>query len=379
MAGIYIHIPFCKTKCLYCDFYSLTTIALIKEYKEAVCEELKNRKDYLNNEPIETIYIGGGTPSLLPVTFFQEIFDTIYTNYTVLKNPEITFEANPDDLSEEYISALHSLPVNRLSIGVQSFIPQELTFLNRRHSVEQVKKTIKDAKTEGFKNISIDLIYGLPGQTLANWDYSLEKALDLFIQHVSAYHLIYEEETPLFKKWKKKEIIPVEEQLSNDMFELLMNKMSLAGFQQYEISNFAKQNYISRHNSSYWKRICYLGIGASAHSYNKHTRSFNPSHIENYIKGISEKQNIQIVECIDNVSAYNEFIITSLRTMQGLSIKELETLFGEEKKNYFIKQIKKYLSQNLLEQPTIDIVRLTKKGIFVSDGIMADLLIVENE
>ena len=379
MAGIYFHIPFCKTKCIYCDFYSETGHDLLSDYKTALCEELKNRRDYLQHESVETIYFGGGTPSLLSAEFFHLVLDVIHNHYSVSSQPEVTIEANPDDLTTEYIAKLRLLPINRLSIGIQSFVDDELSFLNRRHTTSQAENVIKECQHIGFDNISIDLMYGLPIQTIKSWQYTLEKAIQLQIQHISAYHLIYEIGTPLYKYLINKTITPVNDELSTTMFEKLIDMLVSSGFSHYEISNFAKTGYISKHNSSYWNRTKYLGVGAAAHSYNLLERSYNVADIRQYIQGIYSGKSIAHSETINQYMGYNEFVITSLRTKWGISLIKLEALFGNECKEYFLKQAKKYLSGGLLNFINHDVLRLSRKGIFVSDGIMADLLFVEDE
>jgi len=374
MAGIYIHIPFCKKRCAYCDFFSSTNSEAKDLYIEAVCKELEIRRNYLQNEKIETIYFGGGTPSQLNAEDFKKIFQTLQLpspcgeGSGVRSCAEITLEANPDDLTPEYIDSIRDLPFNRISLGVQSFNDKELTFLNRRHNAETAIQAIKQLQQKGFDNISIDLMYGLPGQTEVDWRKTLAQAKALSVQHISAYHLIYEEGTPLYNSLQKGLIRPLDEELSVRLFEMLMNELAEAGFEHYEISNFAQPDYRSKHNASYWNGTHYLGVGASAHSYNGWSRQWNVASIQKYI----ESQSPENIEIIDEKTAYNDFILTRLRTKEGIDITELISLFGEEKKVYCLRQAQKHLDNQYLELCGNRIF-LTKKGIFISDGIMGDL------
>ena len=365
MAGIYIHIPFCKKRCIYCDFFSSVSMGKKTDYTHTVCKELNLRKDYLS-ENVETVYFGGGTPSLLSAKDFDQVFDVIRSSYTLSTKPEITLEANPDDLSPEYLESIKHLPFNRLSLGIQSLIDEDLLFLNRRHNTTTAIKAVENAQKAGFKNISIDLIYGLPNQTLKSWEETLRQVLELNIQHISAYHLIYEEGTKLYQLLKTNKTQAIDEELSLRLFELLIDTLEGAGFEQYEISNFARPGLHSRHNSSYWEGKSYLGIGASAHSYNGTSRSWNKNRLDYLGAG-------QETEMIDFKTAYNEFILTRLRTRKGINPEELKALFGEEKVFRFLKKAEKQFQSELLESGDGNF-RLTRKGLFVSDGIMSDLM-----
>ncbi|MDR0426965.1 MAG: radical SAM family heme chaperone HemW [Dysgonamonadaceae bacterium] len=368
MAGIYIHIPFCKTRCIYCDFFSSAKKKGMAQYVTDLCKELSKRKSYLENKRIETIYLGGGTPSLLPASGLEKIFDEIKNIFECDWNSmEITLEANPDDITKDYLNTIKNLPFNRISIGVQSFNDEELKFLNRRHDARSARKAVKLCKAFGFENISIDLMYGLPDQSMKNWKKSIWQTVDLNIQHISAYHLIYEEKTRLHRLLTIGKIHPVDDDRSLQMFEKLIDESADAGFEQYEISNFAKQGCRSIHNSSYWNGKHYLGIGASAHSFNGISRQWNRASFD-YLKSEPE------MEIIDEKTAYNEFIITRLRTMKGINLPELETLFGEEKTNHIRKQSRIYIQKNQMEIRDSHL-RLTRSGIFVSDGMMRDLMI----
>lgn len=373
MAGIYIHIPFCKTRCTYCDFYSTTDSSMTSRYIQAVCKELINRKDYLDNEPIETIYLGGGTPSQLSVAELTLLFETIYATYDTQQLKEITLEANPDDLSKEYLQALQTLPINRLSIGVQTFDDNMLKKLNRRHSATQALQAISMAQDLGFDNISLDLIYGLPSESMEKWIHDIQTALDLTVSHISAYHLIYEKGTVLEKQLSKGIIHEVDEEFSLQSFTKLIGMLTENGFTHYEISNFAKNDKISIHNSSYWRNSKYLGCGPSAHSYNQHTRDFNTPSLQQYITNLENNQQILEVEYLDTDTRYNDYIITSLRTMWGLSLETLKKEFGDFYYNYALKAAEKHIKSDFLELKN-NKLKLTQKGIFLSDGIMSDLL-----
>ncbi|GHT42695.1 coproporphyrinogen III oxidase [Bacteroidia bacterium] len=289
--------------------------------------------------------------------------------YTVHRAPlEVTLEANPDDITPDYLESLKNLPFNRISLGIQSFHDDELKFLNRRHDAQSAIRAVRLCQEKGFENISIDLMYGLPDQSMKRWKSTIRQAIDLNIQHLSAYHLIYEEGTKLYELVEQGKVCPVDEELSVRMFETLIDTLTAAGFEHYEISNFAKPGYHSRHNSAYWNGTPYLGIGASAHSYNGVSRQWNAT-----VHGARYTVHEPEVEFLDEKAVFNDFIITRLRTMKGISLDELQVLFGEEKKAYCLKQAQKFLSNQLLE--IVDnYLRLTRKGIFVSDGIMSELM-----
>lgn len=373
MAGIYIHIPFCAKRCLYCDFFSSTDMQFKTPYIQAIIREMELRKDYIDNEPIETIYFGGGTPSQLGEKDFEKIFDAINRIFDTSQCQGITLEANPDDMTPEYVASLQKLPFNRISMGVQSFQEKDLRFLNRRHNREQAIRAVALCKEHGISNINIDLIYGLPGQTLDEWSLNLEEAILLDVPHISAYHLIYEERTALYKLLKEGGITPVDEELSVSLFSTLINRLTKAGYLHYEISNFARPGYISQHNSSYWLGKKYIGIGAAAHSYNGSNRLWSVSSLPLYLKGIATETPAVEIEELDENTQYNDFIITRLRTMWGIQLQKIKELFGEEKWNYLKQQAEPYLQQDLLNLQN-ETLKLSKKGIFISDGIMSDLL-----
>jgi len=373
MAGIYIHVPFCKTRCIYCDFYTRTDISPKHNYISALCEEIRLRKDYIAGEDIRTIYFGGGTPSQLSYDDFNKVFDTIYSEFRVQPDAEITMEANPDDLTPQYLETLRKLPFNRLSIGIQSFNDEELSFLKRRHSAAKAIEAVRLCKSLGYDNISIDLMYGLPNQTMDIWENNLDTAIELDIQHISSYHLIYEQGTRLYRLFKMGDIIPVDEDLSVDMFSVMIDRLTSAGFEHYEISNFSRNGLYSKHNSSYWLGAKYLGLGPAAHSYDGQNRAWNIASISKYIEGIVNKTPNLEIEYLDENTRYNDFILTGMRTKWGLNLSELESRFGPKMKNFCLKSAQKYINQDFLSLEN-NILKLTRKGIFISDGIMSDLM-----
>ncbi|MDD4515542.1 radical SAM family heme chaperone HemW [Massilibacteroides sp.] len=373
MAGLYIHVPFCAKRCIYCDFFTSTNQSTKAAYIDAVCKELVLRKDYLNGEAVQTIYFGGGTPSQLSAKDFERIFNVIHQYYNTANCNEITIEANPDDMTEAYVTSLRQLPFNRVSMGVQSFQPEDLVFLNRRHDRRQAIDAVAICKANGLPNISIDLIYGLPGQTPEQWNQNLEEAIALNVPHLSAYHLIYEDGTPLNKLKTSGKVIPVSEELSEDFFGLLIKKLRMAGYLHYEISNFALPDCFSKHNSSYWNETKYLGIGPSAHSYDKESRQWNVASMKHYLNGISAGTPDMEKELLDNNTKYNEYIITGLRTMWGINLEKIEEEYGAEKKLFCLKQADTYIKNGLILEKN-DSLRLSSEGIFISDRIMSDLL-----
>lgn len=376
MAGIYIHIPFCKTRCIYCDFYSTTHSELKERYIHALCRELEIRRQYLQGEPIETIYFGGGTPSQLSGEDFQQVFDTIEKTYGMKQVQEITLEANPDDLTPQYVQTLAKLPFNRISMGLQTFDEATLRLLNRRHTAAQAITAIERCREAGFRNISIDLIYGLPGETAERWEHDLTQAIALNPEHISAYHLIYEEGTPIYKMLQQHRVNEVDEESSVYFFSSLIDRLTAAGYKHYEISNFCRPEYHSRHNTSYWQGIPYLGCGPSAHSFNRREREWNIASLNKYLQGIESGERACETEILDTTTRYNECIITSIRTSQGLSLTKLKEKFGTELWQYCLSMAAPSIKNGMLEEREGNL-RLTRKGIFISDSIMSDLLKVE--
>lgn len=373
MAGIYIHIPFCKRRCIYCDFFSTTQSEKKSAYVRALCRELEMRRDYVEGEEIETIYLGGGTPSQLTEEELKAIFSSIYHIYKVKEDAEITLEANPDDLTPEYVAVLRRLPINRISIGIQTFQEETLKLLHRRHTAAQAIEAFRRCREAGFRNISIDLMYGLPGETLETWKEDLRQAINLRPEHISAYHLIYEEDTALWRLREQHCVEEADEDLSVSLFTTLIDRLSEAGYQHYEISNFCLPGLHSRHNSSYWTSKKYLGCGPSAHSFNGVSRQWNVASLEGYIKGVEEGELDYEVEELDLYTRYNDYVLTSIRTCWGMSLSKLRSEFGEDLYRYCMRMAKPHVDQGVLENRE-GVLRLTRKGIFVSDGIMSDLM-----
>ncbi|OFX27320.1 MAG: hypothetical protein A2033_10915 [Bacteroidetes bacterium GWA2_31_9] len=372
MAGIYIHIPFCKSKCIYCDFCSITKLALSNDFLVALNHEFAFRKNEFQNETIETIYFGGGTPSLLKTSEIQSILEGINKNYAVAKNPEITIEVNPDDISFDYLKQLLKTGINRLSIGIQSFDDAILRFLGRRHNSNQAEQTIVNAIKAGFKNISTDIIFGIPGLTMAE----ITKCLDLFIkykvQHISAYHLTYENGTKLYKLLDSEKIKLIDEDFSLEQFTTIENHLKSNDYVHYEISNYSLQGYESKHNTNYWNGIPYLGFGPSAHSYNNNIRSWNTNNLNTYISKICEGKLPSRKEKLTKKMQYNEFIMTSLRTCRGVDPEKLKEIFGIKHYNDFVVAIDKYIKSNHIAINNKNYI-LTSQGMFLSDGIISDL------
>jgi len=374
LAGIYLHIPFCKAKCSYCDFYSVATIKFKEEFVKAICKEIELQKNYLDGESIQTIYFGGGTPSLLDTNEIEQILFTVKKYFKVEENNEITLEANPDDLNTEYLSNIKSLGINRLSIGIQSFNDQDLKLMRRKHTENQALAAVKNAQKAGYHNLSVDLIYGLPDLNLERWNENIKQALKLDIQHISAYHLTIEPKTLFHKYWKQKKLnLPTEDE-SLAQFKLLREKLLEIGFLQYEISNFAKDGSISLHNTNYWMGVKYLGLGPSAHSYNLTSRQWNIQNLREYLGGILNGKLPKEKEILSTEDKFNEYLITSLRTMWGINTEILEENFGLELKNYFLKKSSPYLQKEFLHQNENN-YSLTDNGIFISDHIIQELLL----
>ncbi|WP_457619220.1 radical SAM family heme chaperone HemW [Lutibacter sp.] len=371
MAGIYLHIPFCKKACYYCDFHFSTSLKKKDEMLVAIKKELLVRKNELGSELIETIYFGGGTPSLLTAKELESVFSVIYKNYKVVNNAEITLEANPDDLTEQKIMELAKLPVNRLSIGIQSFFNDDLKFMNRAHTAEESKKCLTVA-LQYFDNITIDLIYGVPNMSNEKWLKNLKLAFEFGVPHISSYALTVEEKTALYNFIKKGKVLPLDENLALEHFNLLVKETEKNEFVQYEISNFGKQNYFSKHNTSYWLGEKYLGIGPSAHSFNGVERSWNVSNNAKYIKALAEDKLPNEVEKLTVNNVFNEYIMTGLRTIWGVSYQKIRKDFGEKYLQQLKKKAQPFIKRGLLELTNNTLIT-TKKGKFLVDGIASDL------
>ena len=375
MAGIYIHIPFCKQRCNYCAFYSSTLYNIKEEYADAVCKELLMRKEYIKGEEIKTIYFGGGTPSTLPITLLQKICNTIYKNYSVCSNAEITIECNPDDLTEEFLTVLRKLPFNRISMGVQSFSDRQLKRLGRRHNAEKARRAVGNVRAAGYKNISIDLMFALPGSTIEEWEESINEAISLNPEHISAYNLMYEEDTPLHRALQRGDFEELSEEENVEQFRMLIKRMKEAGYCHYEISNFAKPGYESRHNSSYWNDTAYIGCGAAAHSYNGDSREWNISDIKEYIKGIDSNNRNYEIEHLTEEERYNDAILTRLRTSDGIPLAWIKNKFSQRLNSYMLNAAKKHIEYGNIKK-TDETLSLTEKGIFISDAVIRDFIYI---
>ncbi len=375
MAGIYIHIPYCKQKCIYCDFYFRTNQSDKLMLLKCINQEIKIRKDYLFGEQVSSIYFGGGTPSIISVKEINSIIKTIYYNFEVCENIEITLECNPDDLNLKYLNDLVTSKVNRLSIGVQSFNNNDLRLLKRAHESEKAIQSIKMAQDLGFSNITIDLIYGIPNQGEKKWATNLEYIKELNIPHFSSYSLTVESNTELFHLIKNKKIITENDDVVVNQFNHLTSFAEKNNFIHYEISNFGKEGFFSNHNSSYWKNKKYLGIGPSAHSFNHKTRHFNISSNKKYIEGILNNNPYFKIEHLTEKQQYNEYILTSLRTMWGADNSYIKNRFDLKTYKYFDVQVKKWEKQEKIIKKHNSYI-LTSKGKLYADAIASDLFIV---
>lgn len=381
MAGLYIHIPFCASRCIYCGFYSTTAVASQDRYTDALCREMQMQKDYLlkaldatPHMELSTVYLGGGTPSQLSGENLEKLFDTIYNKVyqdqlPVSATAEVTIECNPDDITPQFASILSSLPVNRVSMGVQTFSDERLKFLRRRHSAREVDQAIGRLRQAGIGNISIDLMFGFPQETMADWRIDLQQALSLEVEHISAYSLMYEEGTVLYRLQQEKRVRETDEETSLAMYNLLIDELTAHGFEHYEISNFARPGFRSRHNSSYWQAVSYLGLGASAHSYNGYSRQWNVADIRQYIEAIERGVLPAEIETLDADTRYNDRIATALRTREGIDLSVLEKPYQTYLKELATPHIRR--GHLVLKDGCL---ALSRSGIFISDSIMADLM-----
>lgn len=374
-AGLYLHIPFCKTKCHYCDFYSDTNMSWKNDFVKALTNEMKMESGFLNDvkPAIGTIYFGGGTPSLLDENDFSEIFSAISENFDISMCNEITMEANPDDLTTEYVEMLRRFPFNRISIGVQSLNDKELIAINRRHNAEQAKEVVIVCKEAGFENISIDLMYGLPGQSIDSFGRTIDMAMKLPVKHISSYALSWEEGSVLYSKLQKGELKQASDEFLETCYFQLNSILMSKDFLRYELSNFSLPGYESKHNSSYWDGTYYLGLGPGAHSYNGIVRRVNISSVEKYISGLSSGEPVRETELLDLNDKYNDFIMTRIRTTGGVLMQELENLFGISKRYYCMNNARKSLKNGLLIYEN-NCLKLDVKGLFVADSVCSDLI-----
>lgn len=377
MAGIYIHIPFCKKKCHYCNFFSVASLAGKHNILPAIADELHARRHYLQDEEIETIYFGGGTPSLLSGDEIESFMKCITNDYKVASDAEITLEANPDDLTPQKLAELRKTKINRLSIGIQSFYDEDLEYLNRIHNARQATAAVKNAQEAGFSNITLDLIYGIPTLSDEHWVSNVLKAISLGAQHISAYSLTVESRTPLEYLIRKGKASPVEEEQSIRHFELLTELMRENDFIHYEISNFCLEGWYARHNTNYWNGHKYLGVGPSAHSYDGKTRQWNVSGITSYVEAVMKGSGPDGAETLTTAQHYNEYVMTSLRTIWGCSLDEISKCYGEEYERYIRKLSGPYLhNEKLILQDGI--LRISGTGLLMADAIASDLFATES-
>ena len=389
MAGLYIHIPFCASRCIYCGFYSTTSLKLRQQYVDAVCREmiLRSERSEVRGERVDTVYLGGGTPSQLTTDQLHQLFLYINKVYQLPSSlgeaeggSEITIEMNPDDVTAEYAAVLSQVGINRVSMGAQTFDDERLRFLHRRHTASQVRQAVDILRKASIRNISVDLMYGFPDETLDDWQRDIDAALALDVEHISAYCLMIEENTPLWKWINENGEWRMDEELERQMYEMLIDKLTAAGYEHYEISNFAKPGYRSRHNSSYWQDIPYIGLGAAAHSYTvlegspserTTVRSWNVADIQQYIKAIERGELPSEQEVIDADTHYNDRITVALRTCDGLNL----TTLSDRHRRYCLKEAQRFLDDGLLQLHD-NRLTLTRKGLFVSDYIMSTLIMV---
>lgn len=395
MAGLYIHVPFCKSRCSYCAFFSTTDLDRRQRYVDALCREIEERSQAGeiirgrwgdgSADGLQTVYLGGGTPSQLTPRQLTMLFETIGRFYGLpmkrdVPAEEVTIECNPDDVTDGFTALLSSLPVNRISMGAQTFSDVRLRFLGRRHKPGQVPEAVHRLREAGIGNISIDLMYGFPGETMDEWKYDIDSVLALDVEHVSAYCLSYEEGTPLYRQLEQGSVEELDEELCRGMYETLIDHLEAAGFCHYEISNFARPGFHSRHNSSYWDGTPYLGIGAAAHSYDGYARQWNPCNLDSYMEGVESGRRVFEREELDDVTRYNDRVTVALRTRNGLDLDELNPVF----RSYCIGQAQRYIKSGELRVNTLltasghqhTLLSLTREGLFVSDMVMSELMMV---
>ena len=385
MSGIYLHIPFCKSKCAYCNFFSLVTEKKMDDYVLALKKEIINRKSYLGDDVVKTIYFGGGTPSLLPVKYVDEILELLHENYNIISNPEVTLEINPDTIDKDKMMALKHLGVNRMSVGIQSFNDDDLRYLGRRHDSRHALQVLDDLSGVGFDRITLDLIYGMPTLTEEKWNHNLDIFFSTGISHLSAYALTVEPKTILGQKIEKEELQEVSEEETIRHYNILVERTKENGFEHYEISNFAKEGCRSQHNSIYWQDVKYLGLGPSAHSYDGNSRQWNVSNLTKYIQFVNADIDTDTDadtdmgryyerEILSKEDKFNEYVMTSLRTSWGCNVEKIERDYGKSYAHNFLKDIKKYLDSGIMLMKDNNFI-LTDEGMLFADGIAADLFV----
>ncbi len=373
MAGIYVHIPYCKSKCIYCDFYSTPQVATMEQYVHSLLAEAHLRSNEINGETFTTLYLGGGTPSVLPAELIARLVTGLHETFHLSNLEEFTIEVNPDDVTPALINSLQQLGINRVSMGVQSFNDNELQAINRRHTAQQAINAVHCMNDAGIGNVSIDLIYGLPGQSLDSWQRNVEQAIELEVQHISAYCLSYEHGTRLWVMREQGRVQEASDELCIAMNDALMSMLSEAGFEHYEISNFAQPGYRSRHNSSYWNFTPYLGLGAAAHSYDGTTRRYNPASIKRYIEDISQGRTACELEHLEPWERHDEEVMVRLRTSDGLDTSLIASHYGDQVATTLLRKAQPFINQGLLSQNGTTLT-LTKQGIMTSDNIIRTLM-----
>ena len=378
MAGIYIHIPFCKKLCFYCDFFHVITTENNSSFIDALLNEATLRKEYLENEPVSTIYLGGGTPSVFSIKDLGTILNHIHKEFRVTDDCEMTIELNPDDVQPAYLEGLRNHNINRISLGIQSWRDSDLKMLNRRHDSAQAVTALKDTLNAGFENVTIDLIYGIPGMSQKDWESNLDFSFSFGIKHLSAYHLTFEPGTVFAKMLMKGTISEIDENDSAAQFNILIQKAESAGFVQYEISNFGKPGYFSIHNSNYWKQVKYLGLGPSAHSFNGYSRQWNIRDLKGYIKCVNTGKSFFESEELDIKKRFNEYIMTSLRTMWGIDLEYVEKMFEKEGYDYVVNLSGKFRNYGLMKLEKNSLV-LTNQGKLISDNIISEFMMPDEE
>ena len=375
MAGLYVHIPFCKQACHYCNFHFSTSLGQKNALLSALYEEVANRNDYLDGATINTVYLGGGTPSILSADELKSLFDSLYQHFTIADNAEITLEANPDDLTPEKIDYLAQSPINRLSIGIQSFVERDLQFMQRVHNAQEARRSVELAKSAGITNISVDLIYGTPGMDHADWKYNLQTAFDLDVPHISAYCLTVEPKTALAHEVAQGKAPDVDEAQAHEQFDILREQTALAGYDHYEISNFAKHGFISKHNSSYWKGIPYIGLGPAAHSFNGTDRQWNVANNNKYIKALAKSEPYFEIEELGPADRLNEYLMTGLRTSMGVNLDHVQKQFGKELMDHLLTEASRHLADGTLRLNNTTLY-LPAEHLFTADSIISDLFVV---
>jgi oxygen-independent coproporphyrinogen III oxidase len=376
MAGIYLHIPYCKKICSYCDFYKIIVPGDKSSFLQTLIREASFRKSYLEGKSISTIYLGGGTPSVLNTGEISELLKKLRELFPVENDCEITIELNPDDVDTRYLSGLKEGGVNRISLGIQSWRDEDLRFLNRRHDSAKAEQALRDSLDSGFDNVTIDLIYGLPGLSSEAWEKNLEKSMSFDIKHISAYHLTIEEGTMLGKLKRQGHLTEIDEEESSNQFNILIEMAEAAGFIHYEISNFGREGFFSRHNTNYWKQVSYLGLGPSAHSFNKYSRQWNIRDLKKYVAAVNGGKPFFDKEELGIKTRFNEYIMTSLRTMWGVDLEYVENAFEKEGYDYVMNLSGKYVGYGLMKQDGKCLV-LTTQGKMISDNIITEFMMVD--